>query len=91
MIDEREVEKIISACIHRVRCKRGSFYPDKNYGSLIRADMDMSNLLACIRQATSQLDGVYIKSVQKQNGKLIIDITINDSERRVETDDEIYI
>lgn len=87
MIDEIEAIKIISACIHSVCCKKGSFYPDKNYGSLIRADMDKSNLLACVRQAASQLDGVYIKSACEKSNKIIIDIVINDdSERRIEID-----
>lgn len=63
---------------------KGSFYPDKNYGSKINYSQNTALILAQARLAVSELDGVYVKSVEKTDGVIVFNLTVNDEERQVE-------
>lgn len=65
--------------------QRGRFYPDKNFGSTIRYTEPLALTLARARQAVEHLDGVYVKSVERLDGGLVVfNLSVNDSERQAE-------
>lgn len=70
-----------------LQTKRGNFYPNKDFGSLIRKkplqEPQLEYALSYARQALDTLDGVYVKSVSAEDNMLIFDILINDIEGRV--------
>lgn len=79
-------EEILKNCIVAMKCPRGRFYPDKNFGSHIlnSADKVLSDeLLAYARQAVSEIDGVYVKSAQISSGNAVFTLLINDEQRQV--------
>lgn len=66
--------------------KRGKFYPNKDFGSLIYAideSLKAAYLDAAARQAVDSLDGVYIKNVSYSGNDAVIVLTANDTERTV--------
>lgn len=65
---------------------RGSFYPDKNFGSSIKAAgnrLDNQYALLYARQALDTLDGVYVKQAELNGTQLCLDLEINNEERQV--------
>lgn len=80
------INSILTDCAAALVCPRGEFYPDKDYGSRIRKEMqelDLQTLLSYSRQALSNMDGVFVKSAEKGDEKIIFNISINDDERQV--------
>lgn len=67
--------------------RRGSFYPNKDFGSLIRKEQlgepKEEYALAYARQALDCLDGVFVKSALVTESKITFNIDINDVERQV--------
>lgn len=80
-----EIEKLLSDCLCALYCPRKRFYPKKDYGSQIRCFQDLSEkyLLAYARQGLSDFDGVYVKSVNKEQSGITFNLLINDEERTV--------
>ncbi|MGN1329013.1 MAG: hypothetical protein ACI4V4_04860 [Eubacterium sp.] len=80
-----EAEKLLSDCVCSLYCPRKRFYPKKDYGSQIRLYKDLSEeyLLAYARQGLSDFDGVYVKSVKKEQSEITFNLLINDEERTV--------
>lgn len=79
-------DEILKNCIVAMKCPRGRFYPNKNFGSYIldEADKHFSDeLLAYARQAVSEIDGVYVKSVDISGEKAVFTLIINDTQRQV--------
>lgn len=64
---------------------RGKFYPDKNFGSVVKYTEPIALTLARARQAVEHLDGVYVKSVEKRDdGLMVFNLSVNDVQRQVE-------
>lgn len=66
--------------------ERGKFYPNKNFGSHIRAaagEPVAEYAVVYARQAVSSIDGVYIKSADVIGDKIIFTLTVNNEERQV--------
>ena len=67
--------------------RRGCFYPDKDFGSLIRStaliEPREQYALLFSRQAIDRIDGVYVKSASIDGNNLILNLIINDEERQV--------
>ena len=61
-----QIIDIMNACKMAIYCKKGNFYPDKDFGSQI-----------------SNLDGVYVKSLDFDDTVLKVNVLINDEERQV--------
>ncbi len=65
---------------------KGSFYPDKNYGSRIK---DATRLpiefyvLCYARQALYGMNGVFVKSVSIKNKTYDFNVVVNEEERQV--------
>lgn len=80
-----EIEKLQSDCLCALYCPRKRFYPKKDYGSQIRCYRDLSEkyILAYARQGLSDFDGVYVKSVKKEQSYIAFNLLINDEERTV--------
>lgn len=80
-----EIEKLLSDCLCALFCPRKRFYPKKDYGSQIRCFQDLNEeyLLAYARQGLSDFDGVYVKSVKKNQSVIIFNLLINYEERTV--------
>ena len=65
---------------------RGSFYPDKNFGSSIKASgskLTNQHALLYARQALDTLDGVYVKEAELSGTQLCFKMEINNEERQV--------
>lgn len=79
------IENIVESCVTAMKCPRGKYYPDKNFGSHIleHADNGEEQLLAYARQAVSQIDAVYVKSVEMKGNDAIFTLLINDRQRQV--------
>ena len=64
---------------------RGGFYPDKNFGSAIKYTEPLPLTLARARQAVEHLDGVYVKSVERRDGGLVVfNLSVNDTKGEVQ-------
>ena len=63
--------------------KKGNFYPDKDFGSQIRLSKNINEMLSFVRSAVSNLDGVYVKSLDFDDTVLKVNVLINDEERQV--------
>lgn len=79
------IEELLQNAVIALQTPRGSFYPDKNYGSQLRAVKEKSEALAacCARQALSGFDGVYIKSAKINDNGYEFTVLVNDQERQV--------
>lgn len=88
-----EAEKLLSDCLCSLYCPRKMFYPKKDYGSQIRLCGKLSEeyLLAYARQGLADFDGVYVKSVKKEQSGISFSLFINDEERTVTMPYEIDI
>lgn len=65
---------------------RGRFYPNKDFGSLLQANLPHPSeeyALAYARQALESLDGVFVDSARVENGAIYLGITINSEEKQV--------
>lgn len=83
---ESIINAVLTDCTAALICPRGEFYPDKDYGSRIRREiqeLDIKNLLSYSRQALSDMDGVFVISAEKDDEKIVFNISINDDERQV--------
>ncbi len=69
-----------------IGCKRGRFYPDKDFGSrlsmLCREPIE-EYAESYIRQALSALDGAFLKKVTRGDGVLTAEFEINGEEKEV--------
>lgn len=79
------IEELLQNAVIALQTLRGSFYPDKNFGSQLRTAEDVSEALAACyaRQALSGFDGVYIKSAKMGGNGCEFTLLINDQERQV--------
>lgn len=80
------IEELLQNAVLAMKCSRGSFYPDKNYGSLLKNSIKApaeQYVLAFARQAVECLDGVYVKSAQMNNNIAVLTVLLNNEERQV--------
>lgn len=79
------IDELLQNIALNLNAQRGSFYPDKNFGSHIFAakSRDCNYIAALARQAVSNMDGVYIKSVKASGENYEFIVIINDLERQV--------
>ncbi|MCD7873129.1 MAG: hypothetical protein LUG21_07535 [Clostridiales bacterium] len=79
-------EIIYQDIIRMLKTDKGSFYPDKNFGSKLTAASEKPINVCAVglaREAVLNANGVYIKSVcEKQNG-FNVTVVINGIEREV--------
>lgn len=74
--------------------QRGRFYPNKNFGSFLKADLPYPSdeyALAYTRLALEGLDGVQVSSAHIDNGVLYASLIINSEEKQVIQNLEDYI
>lgn len=84
-------EDILKCCLTALKCPRGKFYPDKNFGSHILSSVsnaETDKLLSYARQALSEIDGVFVKSVEINSNNAVFTIFINDVQRQVTISNE---
>lgn len=69
----------------QMNTERGSFYPDKDYGSRLSSLQRpiMAYALAYAGQALSASDGIFVTCAEQQGGTLVLTLQINDEEGRV--------
>lgn len=80
------IDEIVQAVSMALKTQRERFYPDKNFGSHIKAIVNVENAeraLVYARQAVDSIDGVYVKNAVIKNKALIADLIINGVERSV--------
>lgn len=86
LIRVENIDEILQNIVQLIPVHRGSFYPNKNYGSnLFRLDSTApidEYALSYIRQAVDSIDGVYVKSVKLEDDALLTTFIINDEERQ---------
>ena len=81
--DNEQIIDIMNACKMAIYCKKVNFYPDKYFGSQIRLSKNINEILSFVRSAVSNLDGVYVKSLDFDDTVLKVNVLINDEERQV--------
>lgn len=79
------IEEVLQNAAIALETLRGSFYPDKNYGSQLRKEKIKSGEYAvCFaRQALSGIDGVYVKSAKIKDDGYEFTVAVNGQERQV--------
>lgn len=79
------IEELLQNAVIALQTLRGSFYPDKNFGSQLKNAKNMSEALAVCyaRQALSGFDGVHIKSAKINDNGYAFTLLVNDQERQV--------
>lgn len=80
------IENILKNCVVAMKCPRGRYYPDKNFGSHIlecSTNAESQELLAYARQAVIDFDGVYVKNVQMDGSGALFTLLINELQRQV--------
>ena len=79
------IDEVLQNAKLLLKAIRGRFYPNKNFGSHIRENSDISAAYATAyaRQALDSLDGVYVSSARRENSDIIIKLLINGEEREV--------
>lgn len=86
MINDYELTEALRSCVLAIRCERGRFYPDKDYGSSISQLENYSNrrlVLALARQAVGNIDGVFIKNVSIASDTATFEVYINNEREQV--------
>ncbi|MBQ7202855.1 MAG: hypothetical protein IJS03_02425 [Eubacterium sp.] len=82
------INELLQNAFVLLKAKRGRFYPNKDFGSLIYS-LDTGNpekyIEAFAQQALDKLDGVFVKSavVDSQSGAILINLLINDTQGQV--------
>ena len=81
----RYIEELLQDVSLSLQALRGSFYPDKNYGSQLRSSADKCEARAVCyaRQALSGFDGIYVKSAKITDNGYVFTVMVNDQERQV--------
>lgn len=79
------IEELLQNAVIVLQTLRGSFYPDKNFGSHLKTSENVSEALAIgyARQALSSFDGVHIKTAKIDENGCDFTLMINDQERQV--------
>ncbi len=80
------IEALLQNVFLILSTQRGKFYPDKNFGSRIK-DINKEPFeeyaAAYIRQALYDLDGVFVKGVEKDENEIKVSLTVNNDDREV--------
>lgn len=80
---KENIDTVLNSVKMALMCAKGEFYPNKDYGSRLMANMTKEELTARARCAVDSIDGVYIKEIKLNNNQLEAIILINDTERSV--------
>jgi hypothetical protein len=77
---QEQLHMILQNCFRALSCPRGSFYPNKNYGSQLKAsDNTLTEQMAMnyAIQAVSDFDGVLINDVELGENYIKFFVLIN--------------
>lgn len=81
------IDELLQTILLHLTARSGSFYPNKNYGSLLRVNElkqpKDKYALAYARQTLDMLDGVFVKSASVSDDAVTFNLIINDKERQV--------
>lgn len=79
------IDELLQDIALNLKTARGRFYPDKNFGSdIFSLNAKDEIYAACLaRQAVSNINGVYIKSVKIIDKNFEFTVIINNLERKV--------
>lgn len=81
------IDELLRSVKHMLYARQGKFYPNKDFGSLLRLaeykEPMLDYALSYARQAVDKIDGAYVKGVAVEGSALVFDILINDEEGRV--------
>ena len=83
MNDDDVIDDILKNAVRCFAVKRGEFYADKNFGSKINMEQSCAEILAYARQSVAGLDGVFVKSVAKNEFDVSFVVTVNGKIRTV--------
>lgn len=81
------IDSLVESVKVLLNAQRGEFYPNKNFGSLLKTvycQPKSEYALAYARQALENIDGVFVKSASCFDDKFIFDLLINNEQRQVE-------
>lgn len=85
--NEQYIDELAKSIKFMLNVKRKKFYPNKNFGSLLREiflEPKSEYALSYARQALDGIDGVFVKSARIKDDKYIFNVIINGYEREVE-------
>lgn len=80
------IEELLQNAAIALKTQRGSFYPDKNYGSALqKAEKEIDEMYAAAyaQQALYNLSGITIKSVKIKDDDYEFTVEVNNQERQV--------
>lgn len=80
------IDEIIQTIKMLLVTRRGRFYPNKDFGSLLQSNLPQPSdeyALAYARQALEGLDGVFVSTARVDNGVIYLDVIINSEEKQV--------
>ena len=84
--ENEQLFEILQSCVLVLNCPRLKYYPNKNFGSHLKAqgnDITVKLALDYARQAVKELDGVFIKSAGYCDDGIIFDVLVNNEEGEV--------
>lgn len=88
------IDEVIQTIKMLLVTQRGKFYPNKDFGSLLKQSLPQPSeeyALAYARQALEGLDGVFVNTVRVDNGTIYLNVSINSEEKQVIQQIENYI
>lgn len=79
------IAEVLQSAVIALETLRGSFYPDKNYGSRLKKEklLGKEYALCFARQALCGFDGVYVKSAKIKENGCEFTVAVNGKERQV--------
>ena len=84
--ENEQLYEILQNCLLSLSCPRLKHYPNKNYGSHLKAQgvgISMKTALDYARQAVKELDGVLIKSAQPCSEGILFQVLVNNEKGEV--------
>lgn len=78
-----DTDSVFNDCCMALNCPLGRFYPNKDFGNPLTKYNELGELLSAARLAVCNIDGVFIKRVEKIWNTIELIIMINDDERRL--------
>lgn len=85
--NQQYIDALVESAKVLLNAQRGNFYPNKNFGSLLKTVCRQPKdeyALAYARQALDSIDGVFVKSAICLDDKFVFDLLINNQQRQVE-------
>lgn len=87
----KEFSAVLSDFKTALTTASGRFYPDLEYGTLLKSgDKGTDFLCCCANNAARYIDGLFIRKISRSGSGFQVDLYINETEGQVYIDFESY-